>query len=166
MPLKAYHILCSLLEHPEIVDMKGSVQHKNTDTYSHCRHVALRSVWLIRHMKIQADLESVVTGAMLHDFRLQDCREESLSAWQCVKQHPEAALAKAEEIFDLNWKERNIISSHMWPIRIAHLPKCKEAVIVNVADKICAVGERFWCEKLESKLEKEMDYLKEMEKVS
>ena len=165
--MKPYHTFCSLLEHPEVKDMMRSTQHKNTDTYSHCRNVTLRSVWIIRHMKIKADVEAVVRGAMLHDFRLNEMKEEvkdeKISSWQCVRMHPERALSEAEQIFDLSWKEKNIIYSHMWPIRFAHLQKCKEAVIVNVADKWCAIEERFMSHRMDEKRVKEINFLKEVD---
>lgn len=162
--MKPYRMFCSLLEHPEVKEMMHSKQHRNTDTYFHCWHVTLKSVRLIRRMRIHADMEAVVRGAMLHDFRLHEAKKENISSWQCVRLHPEMALSKAEKIFDLNWKEKNIIYSHMWPIRIAHIPMCKEAVIVNLADKLCAIEERFLWRRLDGEMEKEIDFLKEMDK--
>lgn len=53
-------------------------------------------------------------------------------------------MRNAEELFELNWKEKNIIRSHMWPLHITHMPMCREALIVNVADKWCALEEMFF----------------------
>ena len=38
-------------------------------------------------------------------------------------------------------KEQSIISSHMWPLTFRHVPTCREAIIVCLADKYCAVVE-------------------------
>lgn len=32
----------------------------------------------------------------------------------------------------------------MWPLHITHMPMCREALIVNVADKWCALEEMFF----------------------
>ena len=38
-------------------------------------------------------------------------------------------------------QEQNIIASHMWPLTFRHVPTCREAFIVCLADKYCAVVE-------------------------
>ena len=37
-------------------------------------------------------------------------------------------------------KEQNIIISHMWPLA-RRMPRCPEAAVVNLADKLCATAE-------------------------
>ncbi len=44
-------------------------------------------------------------------------------------------------MFGITKKEQNIIASHMWPLTFRHIPTCREAVIVCLADKYCAVVE-------------------------
>ena len=36
----------------------------------------------------------------------------------------------------------NIIGSHMWPLNIRNIPRSREAILVCIVDKICAVQER------------------------
>ena len=48
---------------------------------------------------------------------------------------------KAEKEFQLSDLEKNIIISHMWPLNFFHFPRSREAVLVCLADKICAFGE-------------------------
>ena len=55
--------------------------------------------------------------------------------------HPGSACVNAERCFAITRKEQNIISSHMWPLTFRHVPTCREAVIVCLADKYCAVLE-------------------------
>lgn len=141
--MKQYSLLRSMLDHPELSQMKDYRQHQNTNTYTHCRHVTLMSLWIIRRFRIPADVEAVIRAAMLHDFYLYDAMGEGVSAWRHGRQHPAIALKNAEKHFQLSWKEKNIIYSHMWPIHFSHVPLCREAVIVNAADKICAVEEMF-----------------------
>ena len=54
---------------------------------------------------------------------------------------PGSACVNAERCFAITRKEQNIISSHMWPLTFRHVPTCREAVIVCLADKYCAVLE-------------------------
>ena len=90
-------------------------------------------------MRLNVDMEAVVKGAMLHDFYLYDATSAGSIHWRHGWTHPKTALANAEKVFCLSTKEKNIIYSHMWPINITHIPKCREAVIVNIADKMCTV---------------------------
>ena len=55
----------------------------------------------------------------------------------------ENELINAEQEFDLNETERDIIRSHMWPLTLFHMPKSKEAALVCLADKICTLQEFF-----------------------
>lgn len=141
--MKYYNTLRALLEHPAVKNMQGYEQHRNTDSYCHCRHVTLKSIWMIRRFGIKADMESLVRGAMLHDYYLYDIKARGLTAWQHGRNHPQAALENAQQIFALNWREENIIYSHMWPLYLTHFPRCREAVVVNVADKLCSLEETF-----------------------
>ena len=59
---------------------------------------------------------------------------------QCLD-HPVAALRNARTLCpDLSEREANAILTHMWPLAV-HLPRCREAVVVNLADKLCATLE-------------------------
>lgn len=55
--------------------------------------------------------------------------------------HPKSACLNACSYFAITKKEQNIISSHMWPLTLRHVPKCREAIIVCLADKYCAIVE-------------------------
>ena len=50
------------------------------------------------------------------------------------------SLGNAQRDYHLNWKEKNIIARHMFPL-IPVPPQCREAWIVCLADKWCALGE-------------------------
>ena len=43
--------------------------------------------------------------------------------------------------FNVNQDILQIIESHMWPLNITKIPKSKEAIIVCIADKYCALLE-------------------------
>ena len=51
------------------------------------------------------------------------------------------ALANAEQRYTLNDRERNVIRSHMWPLTLLTPPRCREAAVVCVADKMSSATE-------------------------
>ena len=55
--------------------------------------------------------------------------------------HPGYACVNAKRVFSITRKEQSIIASHMWPLTFRHVPTCREAIIVCLADKYCAVVE-------------------------
>ena len=55
--------------------------------------------------------------------------------------HPGYACVNAQRVFHITKKEQDIIASHMWPLTFRHVPTCREAFIVCLADKYCAVVE-------------------------
>ncbi len=85
---------------------------------------------------------NLIQGAILHDFYLYDWhngrkRPEGLHGFN----HPKIAVKNAKKYFNINKQVENIIASHMFPLTITKIPKSKEAFIVSIADKICAIKE-------------------------
>ena len=131
-------LLAEFASHPDVQCLKEIPQHKGNTTFAHSGNVAERSYRLAAKWGIKVDLVSLVRGAMLHDFYLYDTETMPYSDYRHSLVHPKLALQNAQRYFDLNAKERNIILSHMWPIPGAPLPRCKEAWLVCLADKLCA----------------------------
>lgn len=137
------HILHLYIENKNIRKMADYRQHGATTTFDHCLHVTIISCNLAKVFKLkQININNIIVGAMLHDFYLYDWhtgrrRKEGIHGF-C---HPKTALKNAEKLFNLNAKQKNIIRSHMFPITLLHPPKCKEAWIVTLADKYCAIQE-------------------------
>ena len=134
-------------ESPEVQQMRQYIQHGMVTTYDHCLNVVRVSFWLNRRMRLGADERSLVTGALLHDFYLYDWHvSSSFTGLRHILQmhgfsHPMYACLNAQRYFQINKKEQLIISCHMWPLTFRHLPTCREAVIVCLADKFCCVLE-------------------------
>ena len=120
-------------------EMKNYTQHGRISTYHHCYSVAETSYKLKEFFHISVDEDVLIRGAMLHDYFLYDwhSHEGPLHGFY----HPIAALANANQDFQLSEKEQNIIYSHMWPLTITKVPRCREAWIVSVADKIVSTKE-------------------------
>ena len=89
---------------------------------------------------ISIDRASLLRGALLHDYFLYDWHDPDPSHRLHGFRHPFFALARAEEDFELTSRERNIIVRHMFPL-VPVPPTCREAWIVCLADKWCALRE-------------------------
>lgn len=130
-----------LANHPEVRKMRLYSQHGTSNSYAHSVRVALASKKAAEKLSIPVNGKALAAGAMLHDFYLYDIEESRLSAWQHGTRHPKVSLENAKSMFDLTEKECNIIYSHMWPLTLTCIPKSREAWLVCMADKMCALEE-------------------------
>ena len=126
---------------PAVVKMKEFSQHRGNNTYQHSRNVAYRSYSLAKVLHWKIDERSLARGAMLHDYYMYSTKDMEISAYRHGTGHPKRALANARTRFHLNPKEENIIISHMWPLTLFHPPRSREAILVCISDKYCAVRE-------------------------
>ena len=131
----------TLEKNPRIQNLKQFPQHKTNTTFQHCHNVAVFSFYLGQRLGWDVDLDSLLLGAMLHDYYLYDARNCELSHYRHSVQHPKTAAANAGKYFALNRKTKNIIRSHMWPMPFCERPRSREAVLVSIADKYCAYQE-------------------------
>ena len=161
-----YAILEKYDQNPKVQQMREFIQHGDVTTYQHCKNVVLVSCWLNHRLHLGADETSLAVGAFLHDFYLYyvlRCGFGPAKIYRLAKaafagraeytdavrrlfemhgfSHPGRACVNAEQVFHITKKEQSIISSHMWPLTFRHVPSCREAIIVCLADKYCAVVE-------------------------
>lgn len=132
-----------ILQSTNFQKQKAYIQHGTTTLYEHVSRVALRCYYYAK-AKNGYDLASLVRGALLHDYFLYDWHiydhkngHERLHGFK----HPAIAVRNASKEFNLNKKEINIIRSHMWPITLFHMPKSKEAWLVDYMDKVQSIYE-------------------------
>lgn len=117
------------------------MQHGKTSIYSHSVRVAYTSCYIAERYKLKVDYDSLITGALLHDYFLYDWHDKNDSHKRPHGfYHPSAALANADRDFELNDRIRNIIKRHMFPLTLIP-PVCIEGWIVCIADKICSTKE-------------------------
>lgn len=119
------------------------IQHGDVTVYAHVVSVARASVAAadaLGRVGVRVDRASLVRGALLHDYFLYDWHDPDPSHRLHGFRHPFFALARAEEDFHLTPRERNIIVRHMFPL-VPVPPTCREAWIVCLADKWCALRE-------------------------
>lgn len=138
-----WDILNELLQKDCLQQLKKYRQHRYTTTYDHCRHVAVMSYTFARKWHLHINEQSLAVACMFHDYYLYDIKDEHLGPWHHGTRHAAIAIRNAEKVYPLNQLERNIIRSHMWPLNITRIPMSKEAWLVCLADKICAVEEMF-----------------------
>ena len=120
---------------------KDFIQHGSVSVYSHCMFVAVESVKIAQSMNLDVDMDSLVRGALLHDYFLYDWHDNPDGRHNVHGfTHPFTALKNAKEDFNLTRKENDIIVHHMFPL-VPFPPHSKEAWIVCMADKICAAKE-------------------------
>lgn len=142
-------LLAEFHDHEKIREMENYPAHGVVSTYHHSVRVAAVSFMINRRYHLRADERSLVRGAMLHDFYLYDWHKKEGRKLRDLHgfSHPVSALQNAREHFRLNRREENIIRSHMWPLTLLHVPSCREAVIVCIADKICSGQETLFYRK-------------------
>ncbi|MBO4337444.1 MAG: HD family phosphohydrolase [Lachnospiraceae bacterium] len=134
--------LSAMMEDPVVMELKKYPNHRVSNLYDHSVRVALCAYDLSRRLHIKVDGSSMAKGAMLHDYYLYHAQtNKSISYREHLFGHPMCALTNAREHFELTPKEENIITSHMWPLTFFHVPRSKEAFLVQLSDKICAFGE-------------------------
>lgn len=131
-------IIEDIANHPEVLKLKNFEQHAHKSTYFHCAHVSFITYVICK--KLNLDYISATRAAMLHDLYYYDWHSNEPGHRLHGFTHPKVALKNAQELFDLNEKEQDIILKHMWPLTLS-LPKYKESYVVTLADKYCTSQE-------------------------
>lgn len=131
-------IVKDILENDEFNKMDNIVHH-GLDRKSHCLRVSYYSYKVSKALRL--DYNSVARAGLLHDFFLDNNQELGFKKRaKTLINHPKYALEKANEFFDLNDVEKDIITSHMFPISLAP-SKYLEGWIVNIVDDLVALYE-------------------------
>lgn len=117
-------------------------QHGAVSVYDHSMDVAATALRLSRALRLRVDEDSLIRGALLHDYFLYDWhvrdRERPLHGFY----HPKAALQNARRDYRVNVREADIIGRHMFPLTPLP-PRTREGLLVCFADKLCALRETF-----------------------
>ena len=125
--------------------MKNYIQHGRISTYDHVESVARASYWINKRFGIGADERVLTIGAFLHDYYLYDWHEGDDGHGLHGFSHSKTAKDNAVEDFGIGAKTQSVIESHMWPLNITKIPKCREAWIVCLADKFVSTRETLLC---------------------
>ncbi len=119
---------------------KNFMQHGTFSVYRHSVSVAILSLTIANTLNLRIDFDSLVRGALLHDYFLYDWHTHKTFPLPHGFTHPFTALKNAEMDFNLTRCEKDIIARHMFPL-VPLPPFTMEGWIVCIADKICATYE-------------------------
>ena len=115
------------------------MHHGDTTIKKHAIMVTLLALNLSEKLHMNVNKRYLIRGALLHDYFLYDWHEKKIKEWHGFR-HANRGLREALKDFELSKEEKDIIKHHMFPLTYG-LPRCKEALIECIADKICAWGE-------------------------
>ena len=138
-----YDTVADIIETDEVQSMRAIPHHIGMTCYEHSVFVSYIAFRMANKMSL--DAKAAARGGLLHDFYLYSPEERSRLNGSHSFLHPKIALVNAMKLCEITDKEKNIILSHMWPLSRT-MPKSREAVLVNCADKYCATAEamRIW----------------------
>lgn len=132
--------ISDLIQNDMVRRLHNYPQHSNVTRLEHSLYVSYKSYLVCKRLGL--DYYSAARGGLLHDFFLYDRRVEKPYKGLHALAHPKVALENAGKYFALNYKEKDIIKSHMWPLTLLP-PKYLESFIVSCIDKYCATVEFF-----------------------
>ena len=129
-----------IIIYEKVQRMKQFIQHGNTSCFEHCYMASYYTYFICK--KLHLDYKSASKAAMLHDFFLYNWRIKEDYHRLHAFTHGKMACKNACLEFDLNDKEKEMITKHMWPITVIP-PKYKETYILTLVDKYCTMEELF-----------------------
>ena len=130
---------------------KKFMQHGDVTVYEHSLLVTKTCVSIAKKLNLKVNYNSLIKGALLHDYFLYDWHVKDSSHRLHGFTHPKKAMINAKRDFGLTEKEENMILSHMFPL-VPRLPKSKEGIILCIADKYCATKETIFRSKIYKKV--------------
>lgn len=126
-----------ILSDREFLSLNQFVHHHWTNRLMHSINVSYLS-WVIAK-KLGCDEKAAARAGLLHDFCPYDFKKETPTGEHQCFFHPKAAADNSIQKFGLGQREIDAILTHMFPL--GPIPKNKEAWIITLADKVCALME-------------------------
>ncbi len=114
------------------------IEHHGTSRMLHSMRVSYYSYLVSKALRLHTS--EVARAGLLHDFFMSSEDRTSMDRFLSTFTHPKYAVRNADNMFELNNLERDIIKSHMFPINIA-IPKYLESWLVSAVDKCVALYE-------------------------
>ena len=114
-----------------------NINHHGITRYNHSLRVAYYTYLVTKALHI--NYEEATIAALLHDFFTDEVDDE-MSLFK-LRRHPKYALNNASKYFYLTDLQKDIISTHMFPVTFTP-PKYLESWIVDIIDDISAIYEK------------------------
>lgn len=130
-----------ICKNSRLLEAHQYMQHGTTSVFRHSVSVAYVSYYLALKWKASVDIDSLLRGALLHDYFLYDWHVKDASHRLHGYHHADKALKNALEDFALNEIEQDMIRCHMFPLNLTRIPRYKESWILCYADKLCSSAE-------------------------
>lgn len=135
------NITYDILDNREFNKLKDVVHH-GMNRYDHSFRVAIVSYSITKFLNL--DYTKTARAALLHDFFLEENVGESLSTRiKTLVKHPMYAVENSSKYFNLSDLEKDIITTHMFPISFK-IPKYLESWIVDLVDDGISIYERLF----------------------
>lgn len=125
-----------ILSNRKFKKLKEVDHHYTSNRYDHSVEVSYLSYKLCK--KLGLDYKSAARAGLVHDFFFN---EDIPNKGKRLVTHYKKSIENASKIINLTDKERNIISSHMFPVG-GTLPRSRESIIVDVVDDYVSIKER------------------------
>ena len=132
-----------ILDSEEYRQTDNFIQHGDTTTQEHMISAACVSLRISRALHLHCDEQSLVRGALLHDYFLYDWHApKSTRPEKHATRHGSYAIKNASEVYCINPLEAEMIREHMFPCTLK-IPLHRECWVLNIADKLCSMKETF-----------------------
>lgn len=137
---KLEEIIKFLSENTRFLETKNFIQHGDTTVYAHVIAVAKKSIEVAEKYNLNVDMDSMIRGALLHDYFLYDWHDGKRE--RCIHgfTHPMKAYRNAKSELKLNRIEKDIIIKHMFPLTPLP-PRYLESWVVTYSDKYVSLVE-------------------------
>lgn len=129
-----------IIDSCELEKLKNITHHISTTRFQHCLNVSYHNYLICKFFGF--DAKSAARAGLLHDLFYYDRKEynKHKKNFSHSRFHSLVALENASKLTDINEVERDIIENHMFP-STSGLPRHKEAYVIIIVDKYCAVLE-------------------------
>ena len=118
---------------------KNFTQHGVYSVYDHSIYVCQTCFRMADKLRLKINRESLVKAALLHDYFLYDWHDKSSPKLHGFR-HAKIAAENAKRDYGLTKKEYRMMAAHMFPLGW-RIPSSKEAILITLADKYCAMKE-------------------------
>lgn len=134
---KEFQRIISPITNDERFQKLKDIKHHGITRYEHSLRVAYYSYKVTKLLHL--DYKETTEAALLHDFFMEEVEDKNFISR--LRKHPKYAIKNAEEICNLNDKQKDIIKTHMFPITFTP-PKYMESWIVDIVDDVSAIAEQ------------------------